>query len=377
MTNRQLVLATGVSRGWRKFIFQSPMLRKKLFLEADLRPAQHCRLFMDDKQIDNDHPTGYLYMVPGEDDAAKGNTDDVMIDWPEDQVQEIYEGWRLEPPWAKRYKIVAACPMLEPEGTGAEEFHRKPAFERKIRGFRRKAVELEEWEWEDWKEKKGWSGWENELLRSRALNSGTWRQMFLTAPPVDRVVVGFEWIGRDSEGALARIKGNRVIHRSSGVRCECLMTGYQDIEGDLEILRRPSVAREKLDRVEIQEKHNITVRACLTELESAGFKMKQKLKNIYSATISGVVIPTPAELVAMQRPIEVLRLEHDNFYRQQEFEFVAAERQENGEAFDEDHYMESLPLDVRYPEETAEWEHRVELAEWWKWRASRRWWKWV
>ena len=141
-------------------------------------------------------------MVPGEDDAAEGNTDEEMTDWPDDQVQEIYEEFRVEPPLAKRYKIVNVCPMLEPEGGAAEEIHRKPAFVRKIRGLNRRRAVLEEWEWDDWKEKKGWAGWESELLRSRALNSGTWRQMFLTAPPVDRVFVGFEWIGHDSEGAL-------------------------------------------------------------------------------------------------------------------------------------------------------------------------------
>jgi len=45
MTNRQLVLATGVSRGWRKFIFESPTLRKKLFLDPS-GEDQYCRLFM-------------------------------------------------------------------------------------------------------------------------------------------------------------------------------------------------------------------------------------------------------------------------------------------------------------------------------------------
>ena len=326
----------------------------------------------DDPQIAVSHPTGYLYMVPGEDDAAEGSTDEEMTDWPDDQVQEIYEEFRVEPPLAKRYKIVNVCPMLEPEGGAAEEIYRKPAFVRKIRGLNRRSAVLEDWEWDDWKLKKGWAGWESELLRSRALNSGTWRQMFLTAPPVDRVVVGFEWIGHDSEGALASIKGNRVIERLSGIRCECLLTGYLDLEGDLEVFERPSVARERLYRTTLRTKHNVTVRKCLTELEFAGFKMKQKFKNIYSATMSGVVIPTPAELVAMQRPIEVLRLEHDNFYCQQEFDFIAREKRADGEDFDDDHYMESLPLEVRYPEESAEWEERVEQAEMFQARASRR-----
>jgi hypothetical protein len=40
MTNRQLVLATGFSRGWRKFILESPTLRKKLFLDPSGEPAQ-------------------------------------------------------------------------------------------------------------------------------------------------------------------------------------------------------------------------------------------------------------------------------------------------------------------------------------------------
>lgn len=69
MTNRQLVLATGVSRGWRKLIIQSPTLRKKLFLEPNPEPPQYCRLFRGE-QISNYFPTDYLYMESDEEKAA-------------------------------------------------------------------------------------------------------------------------------------------------------------------------------------------------------------------------------------------------------------------------------------------------------------------
>lgn len=45
----------------------------------------------------------------------------------------------------------------------------------------------------------------------------------------------------------------------------------------------------------------------------------------------------------------------------------------SGEPKDESDDEESIPLEERFPEETAEWQERVEQAEKWKVRASRRW----
>jgi hypothetical protein len=85
------------------------------------------------------------------------------------------------------------------------------------------------------------------------------------------------------------------------------------------------------------------------------------------------VIPTPAELTAMQQPIEVVLEQYEELCRHQEFLFAAAEMDADGEDFEDDHYVESLPVGMRFPEETVAWEERVEQAHIWRMRSLRRW----
>jgi hypothetical protein len=52
---------------------------------------------------------------------------------------------------------------------------------------------------------------------------------------------------------------------------------------------------------------------------------------------------------------------------------AAAEMHADGEDFEDDHYVESLPVGMRFPEETVAWEERVEQVHIWRMRSLRRW----
>jgi len=116
-----------------------------------------------------------------------------------------------------------------------------------------------------------------------------------------------------------------------------------------------------------------TVRTCLNELEAAGFTMtREEGYTGYLIDIPGVVIPTEAELAVMRQPIEVLQEDHKKFYRHQQFVLSTKNFDENGDLIVESSDEELTPLEERFPEETAEWQERVELAEKYRRRPSRR-----
>jgi len=215
--NRQLVIATGVSSGWRRFIFESPTLRKKLFLKPSGRPAQYCRLFMDEPQLSEYFPTGYLYMDAEVIDVAKEDRDEAATIAGDEEAIMIYG---IEPPVRKRFKIVAECPMMEPEIPSDQ-----PSWERKVRGITGVRHTGEEWLL-----RRGWLGHEDANLRKRASYSGPWRQMYLTAPPVDRVVIDFEWKGYNVDGVFKNVEGSRAITNTNGITVEDLISGFWDLE---------------------------------------------------------------------------------------------------------------------------------------------------
>jgi hypothetical protein len=370
LPNRKLVLATGVSRGWRKFIFESPTLRKKLFLEPSQEPPfeyEYCRLFRDDIQVSDFFPSGYLYM---ESDEEKAANDYEFADMSDAEVERFYLIYGENPPMATRFKLVTECPLLEHERRHDDH----PAWERKVRHINRRSTRPSAWLGREW------LGDESRNFRMHAVWAGQWKEMYLTSPPVERVVVDFTWTGENPQGVFKRVEGRRAVVRREGIKCEDIYTGYLDVEeGELTTYTTdPKVKTEMITfagisfdpGVETQE----TPRTCLDRLASAGFKMKQELNSTsYMITIPGVVIPTPAELATMRLPMEVLEEDHKRLYAYQEFMLTTREMQADGEHFEDNHYLESLPVEMVYPEECAQWEERVEQATMWKERASRRW----
>jgi hypothetical protein len=299
MTNRQLVLATGVSRGWRKFIFKSPTLRRKLFLEPSQEPAQHCRLFRGE-QISNFFPTGYLCMESDEEKAADSYEYGEMTDA---EVERYYLIYGENPPMNQRYQVVADCPLIEPEKVYEPHVPRHyAAWERMVRNINKNHFSQKMW-WQ----MRGWLGHENENLRTGAYVSGPWRNMYLTAPPINSMVVSFEWNGSNPAGVSKKVEGSRVVTSSTGLTCEHVFTGFLDTEGQLEVYTKdPTVETKLLSFAGIRfdpgvEIEDVTPRSFLDELAAAGFVMKPDLGRLgFAMTIAGIVIPTSAELTAMQ-----------------------------------------------------------------------------
>jgi hypothetical protein len=365
LSNRKLVLATGVSRGWRQFIFGSPTLRKKLFLEPDPEPPfeyEYCRLVRDEPQISNYYPSGFLYIESEEEKAAD---DYEFANMSDAEVERFYLMYGDNPPMATRFKLVAECPLLEHERREARDD--QPAWERKVRHINRRQTGTSAWLDRDW------LGDEGRDFRMHAVWGGPWKEMYLTSPPVERVVVKFEWTGEDPQGASKRVEGRCAIVRRGGIKCEDIYTGYLDVEGGelTTYTTDPKVKTATITFAGITfdpgANTQETPRTCLDRLAAAGFKMKQDLKVFgYMITIPGVVMATPAELATMRLPMEVLEEDHKRLYAYQEFMLTTSEMRADGEDLEDDHYLE-------YPEECAQWEERVEQATMWKERASRRW----
>jgi hypothetical protein len=276
----------------------------------------------------------------------------------------------------QRYQVVAECPLMEWEKVRDPRLPRHhAAWERMVRNINKNHYSQKMW-WQ----MRGWLGHENEKLRTGAYVSGPWRNMYLTAPPIHKMVVNFEYRGSNPAGVYKRVEGSRVVTSRKGLTCEHVFTGFLDIEGQLEVYtKNPAVETKLLSVAGIRfdpgaEIEDVKPRAFLDELAAAGFVMKPQLRrHDFVFNIAGIVIPTPAELTAMQQPIEVVQEEYDLLCRDQEFQFAAAEMHADGEDFEDDHYVESLPVGMRFPEETVAWEERVEQAHIWRMRSLRRW----
>lgn len=198
-------------------------------------------------------------------------------------------------------------------------------------------------------------------------------------PPVQRVVVDFKWAGENPAGVFKQVEGRRAVVRSEGIKCEDIYTGYMDVKGELNTYtRNPRVENEMVTYAGITFDPGVdtqeTPRTCLDNSAAAGFKMRPDLGCAgYTMSITGVVIPTPAELATMKLPRELLEEEHMRLYAYQEFMLTTAEMRADGEDLADDHHLESLPVEMVYPELCAQWEERVEQATLWKEKASRRW----
>jgi hypothetical protein len=312
-----------------------------------------------------------------ESDEEKAANDYEFMDMTDTEVERYYSIYGKGPPMAKRFKVVADCPLIEPERVFEPTVPRyQPAWERMVRNITTVHDHKEAWQ-----QKRGWLGKELVELREAASSAGPWLNMYLTAPPINRMVVWFEWEGSNPAGVVKRFEGTRAVTSSTGLTCEHMFTGYMDVEGELTVYTKDPAVETRLvtfhgitfdPGVELED---VTPRAYLEELGAAGFVMKPDLRTGGSniVDIPGIVIPTPAELAAMQRPIEVIKKDHELLYSFQEFCFGCAEMEVSGEDFEDDHYPESLPVGMRFPEETIAWEERVEQAERWKLKASRRW----
>lgn len=280
------------------------------------------------------------------------------------EVERYHSIYQEDPPMNQRYQVAAECPLMECEKVRDPRLPRhNAAWERMVRNINNKNHYARKMWWQ----MRGWLSHENERLRTGAYVSGPWRSMYLTAPPIHKMVVNFEYRGSNPAGVYKRVEGSRVVACSTGLTCEHVFTGFLDIEGQLEVYtKNPAVETKLLSVAGIRfdpgaEIEDVTPRAFLDELAAAGFVMKPLLgRHDFVFNIAGIVIPTPAELTAMQQPIEVVHEEYERLCRDQEFQFAAAEMEANGEDFEDDHYVESLPVGMRFPEETAAWEERVE-----------------
>jgi hypothetical protein len=141
-------------------------------------------LFRDEKQISNYNSTGYLYTDTDEENAA--NSYD-FYEISDTEVERYFMIYGTDPPMTKRFKIAADCPLIEREGVDLLEDC--PAWERKVRDINRSINHVIS---ESWWMARGWLGEEGVCLRKSAFWSGPWREMYLTAPPVNRVVVTFD-----------------------------------------------------------------------------------------------------------------------------------------------------------------------------------------
>jgi hypothetical protein len=367
LPDRRLVLATGVSRGWRKFILESPTLRKKLFLEPCLDEPVYCRVVRTEPQISAYFPSGYLYIESDEEKKAETYE---FFDMPDSEVERFYFMYGVNPPMATRFKLVSDCPLIELQNRYDDH---RPAWEKRVRHINKH--QTGKLAWMD----REWLGDEGRNFRTHAELSGHWKQVYLTAPAVQRVVVSFKWAGENPTGVFKQVEGSRAVVRSGGIKCEDIYAGYMDVEGELTTYtRNPRVENEMVTYagvtfdpgVDTQE----TPRTCLDNLAAAGFKMKQDPWTFgYRMSITGVVMPTPAEVATMKLPRELLEEDHMRLYAYQEFMLTTAEMRADGEDLAGDHYVESLPVEMVYPELCAQWEERVEQATMWKEKASRRW----
>jgi hypothetical protein len=292
------------------------------------------------------------------------------------EVKRYYLIYGENPPMNQRYQVVADCPLIEWEKVSEPHLPRyQAAWERMVRNINKNHYTRKMW-WQ----MRGWLGHENERLRAGAYFSGSWRNMYLTAPPINKMVVSFEWNGSNPAGVSKRVERSRVVTSSTGLTCEHVFTVFLDTEGQLEVYTQDPAVETKLlsyaglsfdPGVEIED---FTPRSFLDELAAAGFKMRPDLGRLgFAMIIAGIVIATPAELTAMQQPIEVVKEEYETLCRHQEFMFAAPEMHADGEDFEDDHYVESLPVGMRFSEETVAWEERVEQAHIWRARALRRW----